>query len=137
VEVIRYGRSERVAPAVRDVLQRLTQDEQIPRNQIAVLTPLSSGKSRLWEPVAVQAMQLTEKWPAQSGQFYCTSIYRFKGLECAVIVLAEIERPWLKTWTDLDQLLYVGCSRARNHLIVLLPDDADQELLGAFVGAGA
>jgi hypothetical protein len=53
-----------------------------------------------------------------------------------VIVLVEVEQPWLKTWTDLDQLLYVGCSRARNHLIVLLPDEVDPEMEEAFTEAG-
>ena len=45
VEVVRYGRSERVAPAVRDVLHRLSADERIPSDEIAILTPLSPRTS--------------------------------------------------------------------------------------------
>jgi hypothetical protein len=135
VETVFYGAPERIAPAVRDVLQRLIQKEQVPLDEIAVLTPRSPSSSRLWDPVAVRALKLTDEWPPGPDRVYCTSIYQFKGLEQAVIILAEIEEPWLKTWTDLDQLLYVGCSRARNHLIVMMSDEVDTELDKAFTGA--
>jgi superfamily I DNA and/or RNA helicase len=51
-------------------------------------------------------------------------IYSFKGLERPVIVLTKIER-WLKQGVKplaVERLLYVACSRARHHLIVLLPN---------------
>ena len=43
------------------------------------------------------------------------SIRRFKGLERPVIVLVEL-RPDDKR---LDRLLYIGASRARQHLVVI------------------
>jgi hypothetical protein len=33
---------------------------------------------------------------------------------------------------DLNSLLYVGCSRARHHLIVLMPENADRRVQKAF-----
>ncbi|MGZ8438699.1 MAG: ATP-binding domain-containing protein [Candidatus Limnocylindrales bacterium] len=45
------------------------------------------------------------------------SIRRFKGLERPIIVLVEL-RPDDKR---LDQLLYIGASRARQHLVVVAP----------------
>jgi len=44
------------------------------------------------------------------------SIYHFKGLEAPVVILAEF-RPAPEQ--DAETLLYVGCSRARHHLVIL------------------
>ena len=48
----------------------------------------------------------------------CDSIRRFKGLERPVIVLLEIPRD---DPDRLDRLLYIGASRARQHLVVIAP----------------
>jgi transcriptional regulator with AAA-type ATPase domain len=47
------------------------------------------------------------------------TIQGFQGLERPVVVLAELDE---RSEDRLDQLLYVGGSRARNHLIVLATD---------------
>jgi hypothetical protein len=52
-----------------------------------------------------------------SDAILCETIRRFKGLERAVIVLVEL-RP---DDERLDQHLYVGASRARQHLVVIAP----------------
>jgi ATP-dependent exoDNAse (exonuclease V) beta subunit len=59
---------------------------------------------------------LTDKWPPESGEVFTTTIHQFKGLESPVVVLAEIMS---SSAQDLEPLLYVGCSRARNHLAIL------------------
>jgi len=46
----------------------------------------------------------------------CDTIRRFKGLERPVIILVELSTNDLKM---LDRLLYVGGSRARQHLVVI------------------
>jgi hypothetical protein len=38
---------------------------------------------------------------------------------------------------DLNSLLYVGCSRACHHLIVLMPENADRRVKKAFAAAGS
>ena len=47
----------------------------------------------------------------------CDSIRRFKGLEKPVIVLVEL-RP---DDERLERLLYIGSSRAKQHLVVIAP----------------
>ncbi len=48
-------------------------------------------------------------------------------------MLAELEHLWQRSWdSERDMLLYVGCSRACNHLIVMLSDEADPKLVMAF-----
>ena len=48
----------------------------------------------------------------------CESIRRFKGLERPVIVLLEVPRDDPER---LDRLLYIGASRATQHLVVIAP----------------
>ena len=52
-----------------------------------------------------------------SDAILCDSIRRFKGLERPVIVLVELKPDDPR----LDRLLYVGASRARQHLVVIAP----------------
>ncbi|KPK02446.1 MAG: hypothetical protein AMJ56_20970, partial [Anaerolineae bacterium SG8_19] len=75
-------------------------------------------KSRLWETAGLPS--LTDQWPPGSNQVYVSTIHSFKGLESSVIILVEVER-WPEKAIELEALLYVGCSRARNHLIVFRP----------------
>ncbi|MFN8472583.1 MAG: NERD domain-containing protein [Anaerolineae bacterium] len=114
------------AAAVAATLKRLTVDDGIPSDEIIVLTPFSKDKSQLWGCTGPSAVPLTDNPRPRPGEVFRTTIQSFKGLERAVVVLAEVER-WSgpNSRTDrLDKLLYVGCSRARSLLIVLLPTDA-------------
>jgi hypothetical protein len=133
-ELIFYDRPHRLRATLQDVLLHLTREERIPTDEITVLSPLRE-KSRLWGTRMPQGPQLTDRWPAPPGQVYFSTIYSFKGLECAVIILVEIDQ-WPGQASDLNHLLYVGCSRARNHLIVLLCEEADPEVRAAFTMAG-
>ena len=47
-----------------------------------------------------------------------SSIRGFKGLESPVVILCELEDIDEET---IDQQLYVGMSRARNHCVVIAP----------------
>jgi hypothetical protein len=130
VELVSYNGPQGLRPALMHVLQKLIEDELIPAMQIAVLSPLSQ-KSEFWADAANRKWRLTDAWPPSVGQVYFSSIYGFKGLERPVIIMVEMEH-----WhTDLVPLLYVGCSRASNHLVVLLPKDAGPEMQEAFAVA--
>jgi hypothetical protein len=48
----------------------------------------------------------------------CDTIRRFKGLERPVIVLVELGAV---AAPKLEQMLYVGASRAQQHLVVIAP----------------
>ena len=131
VEVVSYGGPQSLQPTLQNVLRRLTVDEQVPTDEIVVLTPRALSKSQLLDGSASGGRQLTDTWPSPSGQVYCTTIYDFKGLERAVVILADIRR-WPPEWDEMVRLLYVGCSRARNHLIVLLHQNAPARVRRAF-----
>jgi ATP-dependent exoDNAse (exonuclease V) beta subunit len=63
------------------------------------------------------------------------STHSFKGLERSVIILAGVGQQLTQEEHDLNSLLYVGCSRARHHLIVLLPENADHRVKKALAAA--
>ncbi len=55
--------------------------------------------------------------PLPDDVILCETIRRFKGLEKPVIVLVELREDDKR----LDRMLYVGASRARQHLVVIAP----------------
>ncbi|MDY7080257.1 MAG: ATP-binding domain-containing protein [Chloroflexota bacterium] len=131
VAVVSYEDAQSLRPTLQNILRWLTVDEHVPTDEIVVLTPRALSKDRLLQGGASEGPLLTDIWPTPRGQVYCTTIYDFKGLERAVVILADIRR-WPPEWDDMVRLLYVGCSRARNHLIVLLDQNAPRKVQRAF-----
>ena len=131
VEVVSYEGAPKEWPTLQNTLRRLIVDERVPAKEIVVLTPRDMSKSRFMERSIGSELVLTDVWPTPPRQVYCTTIYDFKGLERAVVLLADIHR-WPSEWEEMARLLYVGCSRARNHLVVLLDQDAPPKVRRAF-----
>jgi hypothetical protein len=131
VAVVPYPSSQGLQTTLQEVLRILSVDQQVPTGEIVVLTSRSLSKRRLLDGSVGDGLRLTDTWPTPRDQIYCTTIYDFKGLERAVVILADIGR-WPSEWDEMVQLLYVGCSRARNHLIVLLDQNAPARVRKAF-----
>lgn len=118
-EVTFYASEQALQEALRKTFHRLVFEEDVPTEDIVVLTPRSRSTSALWRWSNLGNLQLTDRWPPGSNEVYCTSVYLFKGLESPVVILAEIYPSAIQ---DMEAVLYVGCSRARNHLIILAED---------------
>jgi superfamily I DNA/RNA helicase len=95
----------------------------VPLEDIVVLTPAGAEKSELRRKGAVDGFRLSET--LEPGTVLATSVHAFKGLERPVVILAELGDKHLE---DLQQYLYVGGSRARNHLVVLAAEPVAREL---------
>jgi hypothetical protein len=132
VEIVPYDLNYPLTEALHATLIRLIDLEDVPAHEIVVLTPLRT-KSKLTN-TAFPDTPLSDTWPPPKNHVYWTTIQDFKGLEAAVVILSELEG-WLAGRVDLGPLLYVGCSRARTHLAVLLPKSADPEVRSAFAVA--
>jgi len=130
VEVRTYAYVGGLKRYLRQVLHRLVVEENVPSEDIVVLTPRGREHSHLWRLGPVGNFQLTDQWSVGSGEIFCSTVHSFKGLESPVVILAEIEPYGAQ---DLEPILYVGCSRACNHLVVLasarLPEDVKQRLI--------
>lgn len=131
VLITRYHNENNLHAALTDTIRHLTRNEQIPPHEITILTPLSRRKSHLWLSDGFRGVRYTDRWPAAPEQIHCNTIHAFKGLESTVVILAEVDR-WSARAKDLDPLLYVACSRAKNHLVVLLPETAPPVLQRRF-----
>ena len=123
MQILGYEDDEALARLLAIVLRTLVEEEGVPLEDIAVLTPSGDGKSRLRGRGSVDGFRLSSS--VEPGSVLATSVHAFKGLERPVVILAELGD---KHEEDLNRYLYVGGSRARNHLIVLAAEPVAREL---------
>jgi len=133
VEVYEYRGTAGLKRVLSRTLHRLTAEEGISPFDIVILTPKGRSRSQLWKLGSIGGWQLTDEWTSESGVIFCSTIHSFKGLESPVVILAEIEP---HSVPDLEMLLYVGCSRACNHLVLLISADLDVSTKSRF-GTGS
>jgi hypothetical protein len=123
VEILGYEDDDGLQRLLGTVLRNLIEEEHLAMEDIAVLTPSGAGKSRLRARGTAGGYRLSET--VEPGSILATSVHAFKGLERPVVILAELGDKHLE---DLGRYLYVGGSRARNHLIVLATEPVAREL---------
>jgi hypothetical protein len=133
-EFVEADGAEATVRALRSVLHHLRVEEEVAPWDIAVLTGAHLNESAVWgvpgrrfgnevlgngavddagQNVGL-ASHLVPRLP--DDVILCDTIRRFKGLERPVIVLVELPED---DAAKLDRLLYVGASRARQHLVVI------------------
>jgi superfamily I DNA/RNA helicase len=101
------------------LLDRLLGEDDVPADHIVVLS--SHGREKSAVAAALAHRLLPEKPRKRDRGVRFSSIRAFKGLESPVVVLCELEDLDIGT---VDQQLYVGMSRARNHCLVVAPPAA-------------
>lgn len=115
----RYRDERELRDLVRRTLHQLLVEEKVAERDVVVLTPHGRATSALWADPQFGNVRLTEAWPPAPGHVQCTTVHAFKGLERPVVVLAEVA-----TESSRHELLYVGGSRAKAHLVVIEKDGA-------------
>lgn len=127
---VRPGEKERAV--VTATIRRLVQQEGIPASQIAVLTPLSlsRGESQWKIGMLLGECKLVHQTQFGKNQVFLSSIKSAKGLEFSVAIITE-----LALFNDLPQsevaaLLYVGISRAKNHVVFVGTCDVLERIPG-------
>lgn len=117
VEFIPATNANAARAALQSVLHRLVNTEGISTNDIIVLTPSSERRSRWKSDQMLGNFVLT--WDMDTDMHNAvrvSTIYRFKGLESAVVILSEMDQVRDEIQ---NQLVYVGLSRARHHVVVI------------------
>ncbi len=104
---------------VAQLLDRLLGPDDVALDHVVVLS--SHGRAKSAVAAALADRLLPEKPGKRDRGVRFSSIRAFKGLESPVVVLCELED--LDTAT-LNQQLYVGMSRARNHCVLVAPPAA-------------
>jgi superfamily I DNA/RNA helicase len=102
--------------AMRKLLHRLVNQENVAPEDIIVLTP--TRKRSMWEKDEMMG-NLVLTWDMDTimnGAIRVQTIHSFKGLEEALVILTELDK--LRE-DNHDELIYVGLSRARHHVVVI------------------
>jgi len=127
VEVHPYTDAAALKQHLRNALHRLVSQEDVSPEDIVVLTPRAAARSQLWQLGSLGNFRLTDQWASGGADIYCTTVHSFKGLESPVVILAEIDE---QATLDLETILYVGCSRAVSHLVVLAESNTASAIAG-------
>jgi hypothetical protein len=123
VEILDYRDPDDLVRLLEVVLTNLTQEEHVALGDIVVLTPAGRDKSVLWQRREVGRFRLSDAVEADAVLW--SSVHAFKGLERAVVILAELGE---RHDSDMERYVYVGGSRARHHLIVLATEPVARDL---------
>ena len=103
---------------VRELIAHLCGKEEVLPQDVVVLSSHALEKSAVGQGGLGGGYEFVKE-PAPLGKkIRFSSIRSFKGLESPVVILCELEDVDDAT---IDQQLYVGFSRARNHCLVVAP----------------
>jgi hypothetical protein len=122
VEVIAYREPWELPRLLVIVLKNLG-DQGVPLKDVVLLAPDTAGVSHLARAGELNGFKLSGE-PAP-GTLLTSTIQSFTGLERQVVILTGIGPG---TDDELAKVLYVGGSRARNHLIVLAEEPVAREI---------
>jgi hypothetical protein len=122
VEVISY-REPRELPHLLVIVLKNLEDQGVPLNDVVLLTPDNAAVGQLGGAGELNGYRLSgEPVP---GALLTSTIQSFQGLERQVVILAGVGPG---SDEELAKVLYVGGSRARNHLIVLAEKPVAREI---------
>ncbi len=117
-EIFYFATKKEQEDTLKRVLHRYVNEEGVQTSHITLLTTRKPSSTVCAPGKKLGNFLLTEWMDSDQDQdkIRVTSVYRFKGLENRVIVLTGFEdvNP-----SKINQLLYVACSRARTHLIIV------------------
>ncbi|MBI4613293.1 MAG: ATP-binding domain-containing protein [Planctomycetes bacterium] len=116
VEVATVSRQDEIEKEVGRILLRLIREDGVSQDRIAVLSGLARPRSALGRGGKIGTISVTNDPIAEPGKVLLDTIHRFKGLERPVVVLAELEP---LAGRDATELVYVGTTRARVHLVLV------------------
>lgn len=117
VDILRYATADELKRHLRRQLYYLVVEQGVPADEVVVLTPRAHYRSVLWRLGSLGNIQLVDHPTGASGEIFCTTIHQYKGLESPVVILAEIDPDCT---SELKKLLYIGASRACNHLVIIV-----------------
>jgi superfamily I DNA/RNA helicase len=133
VEFVEARSQHEVRKAVSRILQRLVVDEGVAPQDIAILS------GRVWERSAFANLDrvgnfgITRDPRGTSGKVVFETVHRFKGLERQVVILTEMDSYVERKRNDL---LYVGLTRARLHLVIIGVQSTARAIRGDVNGVG-
>lgn len=133
-KIYRYNSPADLQKQLRGELHQLIHQEELYTEDIVILTPRARDKSLLWQTPQLGNCRLTETWPPGDNEVFVTTVHSFKGLESPVVLLVELDP---EHTPDLETIIYVGCSRARHHLVIFAPVNLPESIHARFLGGSS
>jgi superfamily I DNA/RNA helicase len=112
VEHIGVTKKEELRTELRRVLHRCCNQEGLASDDVVVLTPRNTDRSGL---LGEYGSYCLVDAPSRPHEIQLSSVFHFQGLESKVVVIAGVRN----RDQDFRELMYVACSRARSHLVVI------------------
>jgi len=81
-----------------------------------VLTPKGQNRSEVNAGLRLGNFQLVDRPTSRPNEIMVTTIQKFKGLEQKVVIITELDS---SVHFDFEKIMYIGCSRARTHLVLI------------------
>jgi hypothetical protein len=110
---------------LQTIIHRLVVQDHIAPEDIVILTPHGGERSMLKPKTRLGNFVLTSGVSLRPYEIQATSIYKFKGLERRVVIITEVDNAFA---FQPEIVMYVGCSRARTHLLFLIAHTAPAEI---------
>lgn len=120
-----YREAAEMLKSVQSVLNKLVNEEHVAAEDIVILTPHAQEKTALKIGTRLGNFTLSDLPPQRRNEIQATTIYKFKGLERKVVIVAEVDDRFKY---NPETLMYVGGSRARTHLLFFVDQKAPVEL---------
>jgi hypothetical protein len=120
---------------VQAKVHHLVVDEHIAPQDIVILTPRGQERTIFKIGTRLGSFMLTDGNRKWENDIQVSTVHSFKGLERRIVILVEVDdairyKP--------EAILYVGCSRARTHLILfadeMISSDIRQRITSACKG---
>jgi hypothetical protein len=105
--------------SLKQILGTLIYKQKVKPEDIVILTPLKMNNSFLKEGTKIGNLSINWNNEIAENRILCSTIHSFKGLESPVVILCELSGLNAK---KSKELLYVGVSRAKNHLIFIIDE---------------
>ena len=119
-----WGASSRWQDRLAETIEELTKKDKLPVGDIAILTPGRAEREALRKLERISGHPLVDGAPNQRTErpgIRVSTIHAFKGMESPIVIIPGLDRD-LKDWDP--SLLYVGMSRARSLLILIVHEKA-------------
>lgn len=119
-----WGLSSRWQDVLTETIEDLTRKDKLPASDITILTPGRAERDTLQMIKRIGGHPLIDCEPIRGDEhsgIRVTTIHAFKGMESPIVIIPGIDRE-LENWDP--SLLYVGMSRARSLLILIVHEKA-------------
>ena len=128
VQIYTYNDESEMKGHLRNIFEHVIVKGRVSSKDVIVLTA-NGDKTDIRDGEKYGAFTMSSLETANAEQIRYTSIQGFRGMERSVVILTEFE----KSEKSKELLNYLGCSRAKSLLIMLLSKGIDSEFLAQMI----